>query len=102
MSQPCTCLKDGSARCLFPHQCRRCYGYHPGVSCYWNTEGKMGLADAPPLHPERRSLSQTVRRVARNVASGIAAMIPRTMIGTVCPFCLGSGEPGKLAPKEDR
>ena len=36
----CTCIKDSSAFCKYPHPCRHCYQYHPGVSCYWHAHGK--------------------------------------------------------------
>jgi hypothetical protein len=93
-SAKCTCHKDGSMRCKFPHPCRRCYVYHPGVSCYWNGRGKTG-ADKPEA-------GRTFARSDGSLGCGECCNGDRCDDHThynrdSCPFCLGSGSP-KLSP----
>jgi len=87
---PCTCLKDGSAFCKFPHPCRRCYSYHPGVSCYWNAHGKS--------EADKQVASRTFERSDGSIGcdeccTGDRCDDPTHYDRENCPFCLGSGTP---------
>jgi hypothetical protein len=47
----CTCQKDGSSWCKYPHPCRRCYSFHPGISCYWHGQGKTSIVGVRAVEP---------------------------------------------------
>lgn len=90
MNVQCSCLKDGSAFCKFPHSCRHCYEYHLGVSCYWHRQGKTTA--------DKRSDGQTFKR--SDGTSGCAECCfgdrcdDRSHFNRdSCPYCLGSGTP---------
>ncbi len=89
VTELCTCLKGGSAFCKFPHPCRRCYNYHPGISCYWNFQGKT-LDD-------RRPGGRTFKRSDGSRGCDECCFGDRCDDRTHhdrdnCPYCLGSGE----------
>lgn len=86
----CTCQKDGSGRCKFPHPCRRCFVYHPGVSCYWAAHGKT-LSDRKA--GGRTFLCSDGSRGCDECCNGDRCDDPSHFYRENCPFCLGSNSP---------
>jgi hypothetical protein len=60
---PCTCQKDGSFFCKFPHPCRRCRVYHPGISCYWAAR--------------ERTIEEAAKAVCPSCKSGYAVVVTK-------------------------
>jgi hypothetical protein len=90
MKEVCTCLKDGSIKCKFPHPCRRCHNYHPGVSCYWHAQGKTESDKPTP----RRTFCSSLGTVMCNECCNGDRCDDSTHYDRVnCPYCLGSGYP---------
>lgn len=93
----CTCQKDGSFGCKYPHVCRHCYVYHPGVSCYWAGRGKT-VADKPDS-------GRTFERSDGSLGCDECCNGDRCDDHThydrdSCPYCLGSGTPLSPVPEK--
>jgi hypothetical protein len=99
-AQACTCLKGGSAWCKFPHPCRHCHSYHPGVSCYWHAHGKTPN--------DKRGGGRTFGRSDGSAGCDECCNGDRCDDSSHhsrenCPYCLGSGSPAeKLAEGSSR
>lgn len=86
----CTCLKEGSRKCQFPHPCRNCYKYHPGVSCYWHAQGKRPT--------DKRTGGRTFdlsdgRKGCNECCNGDRCDDRTHYDRDSCPYCLGSNLP---------
>lgn len=90
MSESCTCITTGSGACKYPHGCRRCGNYHPGVSCYWHAHGKTAT--------DKRSDGRTFVNSGGGLNCDECCNGDRCDDRTHCdrencPYCLGSGHP---------
>ena len=97
-SEPrCTCIAEGSGKCKFPHPCRQCYSYHPGVSCYWHSQGKTPADKKPGRTFELSNGNLGCAECCNGDRCDDASHHSRDN----CPFCLGSGTNAtlKLAPQ---
>lgn len=88
IDQPkCTCITTGSAACKYPHPCRQCCSYHPGVSCYWRAHGKTPA--------DKRSDGRTFplsdgRLGCNECCTGDRCDDRSHHSRDNCPYCLGS------------
>lgn len=91
----CTCIKEGSGQCKYPHPCRVCYSYHPGVSCYFHNQGKTPA--------DKRSDGRTFLRSDGSLGcdeccNGDRCDDPTHRDRENCSYCLGSGFIEKPVP----
>jgi hypothetical protein len=88
-SKCCTCSKEGSFNCKFPHPCRHCYSYHDGVSCYAHAQGKT-----PKDKREGKvwvsSYKGSPHAMCDECCNGDRCDDPTHFDRSSCPFCLGS------------
>ena len=83
----CNCLKEGSVNCKYPHPCRRCYKYHPGVSCYWHAQGKT---PADKRTDGKTFLLSSGKAGCAECCNGDRCDDPTHYSRENCPYCLGS------------